>query len=79
MGWITDPKAKAVETLVTEAKMLIAAGRNTFTPTLSGSQLKPGRSGSVGGWVEMIEAIEAEGWVMQFWSVTDTTSGIKTV
>jgi hypothetical protein len=68
MGLFKDVKTG---TLATEAKRAVEEGRTVFAPRLNSPMTSSGFSGSISGWAEMIEAIEAEGWVLAHWAVSD--------
>jgi hypothetical protein len=68
VGFIKDGKINA---LVSEAQRAIVEGRTVFTPRLNTPTMSSGVSGSVSGWAEMIEAVEACGWVLSDWTVTN--------
>lgn len=72
MGFIKDAKANMV---ATEAERARAEGRTVFAPRLNAGASNAGTSGSVSGWAEMIEAIEAAGWAMYHWSVAIDEKG----
>jgi len=59
----------------TQARRAIEEGRTVFTPRLNTPWSHGGQSGSVPGWAEMIEAIEAVGWTMVDWSVSTDEKG----
>lgn len=66
MGWVKDAKA---QTLAAEASRAMAEGRAVFTPMLNTPMTQHTMSGSVAGWAEMIESVEAQGWAMYHWAV----------
>lgn len=68
MGWIKDAKATA---LGDDAQRAYTEGRTTFTARLNTPATSSGTSGPVPGWAEMIEAVEAAGWGLTHWAVTD--------
>ncbi len=72
MGWIKQAKANA---LSEEAARALAEGRTVFAPMLNTPMTHHTMSGSVAGWAEMIEAIEAEGWELEHWSVAADDKG----
>ncbi|GAA1029738.1 MULTISPECIES: hypothetical protein [Amycolatopsis] len=46
-----------------------------FIPRLNTSMTQHGMSGSIAGRAEMIEAVEAQGWQMVEWTVTQDENG----
>ncbi len=72
MGWIKNAKANL---LSEEAARAAAEGRTVFAPMLNTPVTHHTMSGSVAGWAEMIESIEAEGWVLDQWSVAADDKG----
>jgi hypothetical protein len=72
MGFIKQAKSDAV---AKEAQRAIEEGRTVFAPRLNTPMTHPGLSGSIPGWAEMIEAIEAAGWTMVDWSVSTDQKG----
>ncbi len=58
MGWIKNAKANL---LSDEAARAAAEGRTVFAPMLNTPVTHHTMSGSVAGWAEMIESIEAQG------------------
>lgn len=72
MGFVKDAKA---EVLAKEARRAYEEGRTAFAPRLNAPATGHGMTGSVSGWAEMIEAIEAAGWAMYFWSVAVDDKG----
>lgn len=75
MGIIKQSKAN---TLASEAERAYKQGRTVFAPMLNSPMSQSASftvSGSVSGWAEMIEAIEAHGWVLTQWSVAADTKG----
>ncbi|MEV0070945.1 hypothetical protein [Amycolatopsis sp. NPDC050768] len=72
MGFIKQAKADA---LTKEAGRAIAEGRTVFTPRLNTPMMHHTMSGSIAGWAEMIEAVEAQGWQLVEWSVTQDKNG----
>jgi hypothetical protein len=61
--------------LAQEARRAIDEGRTVFVPRLNTPMTQHGLSGSIAGWAEMIEEIEAAGWEMEFWNVSTDTKG----
>jgi hypothetical protein len=61
MGWIKDAKAEA---LSKEAVRAIEEGRTVFVARINVGATHHGMSGSVPGFAEQIEAVEAVGWRM---------------
>jgi len=59
--------------LTTEADRAVAEGRTIFAPRINTPSSSSGLSGSISGWAEMIEAIEARGWVLVHWAVAHDT------
>jgi hypothetical protein len=72
MAWMKDSKAAAISK---EAERAIAEGRTAFTPMLNTPSTRGEQSGSIGGWAEMIEAVEAAGWTLTAWSVAQDNKG----
>ncbi len=72
MGFIKDSKAAAIGA---EARKAIEAGHTVFTPRLNMPGSQPGLTGNIDTWAIMIGQIEAEGWVLQDWSVAMDTKG----
>ncbi|MCW2919143.1 MAG: hypothetical protein JWN52_7211 [Actinomycetia bacterium] len=72
MGWIKDAK---MDMVTKEAQRALQEGRAVFTPKLNTPATHGGLSGSIPGWAEMIEAIEASGWVMAQWAVGNDKQG----
>lgn len=75
MGWIKNAKASL---LTEEAARAKAEGRAVFAPMLNTPLMQSGssnHSGSISGWAEMIEAIEAESWTLTHWSIGSDTKG----
>ncbi len=72
MGWIKNAKANL---LSEEAARAAAEGRTVFAPMLNTPVTHHTMSGSVAGWAEMIESIEAEGWRLDEWSVAADDKG----
>lgn len=75
MGWVKNAKSNMLRE---EAQRAREEGRTVFVPMLNtpmtfSSSATP--SGAVSGWAEMIEAIEAEGWLLTQWSVAADTKG----
>lgn len=66
MGWIKNTKAADI---AKEATRALEEGRTVFTPMLNSPSTNSGMTGSVGGWAEMLEAIEAAGWRLEHWSI----------
>lgn len=67
MGIIKSVKQNMV---ATEAERAVNEGRMVFTPMLNTPASQHTMSGSVAGWAEMIEAVEAKGWRLEQWSVS---------
>jgi len=72
MGFIKDAKANVV---ATEAARAREEGRTVFAPRLNAGSTNAGMTGSVSGWAEMIESIEAAGWALYHWSVSVDQKG----
>ena len=66
MGFMKDAKQNM---LATEAKQAFDQGRTVFAPMLNTPMTGGNFLGSVAGWAEMIEGIEACGWQLTHWSV----------
>jgi hypothetical protein len=66
MGFLKQAKANVV---AQDAERAAREGRTVFTPRLNTPMTHHGMSGVVPDWAEMIEAIEAHGWVLHSWSV----------
>jgi hypothetical protein len=58
MGFLKDVKSAGI---AMEAARAAEEGRTVFAPMLNTPSSNSGLSGSVGGWAEMIESVEAEG------------------
>lgn len=67
MGWGTRT---TTSTLAAEAREAWQQGRTVFAPRLRTPYWAGTITGSVSGWAEMIEAVEACGWVLQHWAVS---------
>jgi hypothetical protein len=61
--------------LATQAARARNEGNVVFAPLLGTPVTQGGLSGSVAGWAEMIQAIEAEGWLLADWTVAIDRSG----
>jgi len=72
VGFIKNAKANMV---AEEAGRAIAEGRTVFVPRLNTPATQHTMSGSIAGWAEMIESIEAQGWQMVDWSVVQDKNG----
>lgn len=72
MGFIKDAKQNMVGA---EAERALSEGRTVFAPMLNTPMTQPTISGSIAGWAEMIETIEAKGWRLDQWSVAHDTKG----
>lgn len=72
MGFIKDMKANVVST---EAARAITEGRTVYAPMLNTPATQSGTSGSVSGWAEMIESIEACGWRLDQWAIAQDSKG----
>jgi hypothetical protein len=72
MGFVKQAKQNMV---ATEAQRALAEGRRYYTPRLNTPMTHGGISGSIPGWAEMIEAVEACGWVLAEWSVACDEKG----
>lgn len=72
MGLIKDVKAG---TIGTEAAKARDKGRGTFAAMLNTPMSQHGMSGGIDDWAVMIDAVEAEGWVLSSWSVAMDTKG----
>ena len=57
-----------------EAQRAYAQGYTIFAGVLT-PNAKAHPSGSVGGWAEQIEAVEAEGWTLYHWAVAPSNDG----
>lgn len=66
MGIFKDAKSDAIGT---EARKAAEAGRTVFTPRLNLPGTHHGMSGDIDTWGLMIQAVEAEGWSLQHWTV----------
>lgn len=66
MGLIKQQKA---DSIATEAQRALAEGRTVFAPKLNTPMLQHSFSGSIAGWAEQIEAVEAQGWALYHWAV----------
>jgi hypothetical protein len=67
MGLFKDVKAS---TIGAEARRAIEVGRRVFTPMLVIPGSKPSMSGAIDDWAVMIDAIEAEGWTLDRFTVS---------
>lgn len=67
MGLFKDVQAS---TLAAEARKAIEAGRCVFTPMLVMPATKPTMSVGIDDWAVMIDAIEAEGWTLDRFTVS---------
>jgi hypothetical protein len=74
MGIIRDTKVNMV---ISDARRAYAEGRRVFAARLNSPNRLDPTSGSVGDWAEMIEAVEAEGWVLSDWAVGDGSKGLS--
>lgn len=72
MGFIKDAKANM---LAQEAQRARQEGRTVFAPKLNTPATHHTISGSIPGWAEMIESVEAAGWQMYHWSVAMDSKG----
>ncbi|MFC4531495.1 hypothetical protein [Sphaerisporangium dianthi] len=72
MGFIKNAK---IDALKQEAHRALEEGRWVFTPRLNTPAFHHDFTGSVSGWAEMIEAIEASGWMLVHWSVSTDQRG----
>lgn len=72
MGFLKDAKANMIGEEAVRAR---AEGRTVFTPKLNTPAGQHGMSGSIGGWAEMIESVEAAGWQLYNWSVAMDEKG----
>lgn len=72
MGLIKNAKQNM---LSTEAQRAAEEGRRYFTPKLNTGMAQHGMSGSISGWAEMIESVEACGWRLSQWSVATDEKG----
>lgn len=70
MGFLKD---SAADRLTSDAARAYAEGRYVFTAKLNSRD--QALSGSISGWAEMIEAIEAAGWALTEWSVATDEKG----
>jgi hypothetical protein len=68
MGMVRNVK---VQTIAKEAARAYGEGHYIFAARLNAPTRLGDMTGSVGDWAEMIEAIEAEGWALANWTVTD--------
>ncbi|WP_029289150.1 hypothetical protein [Cellulomonas sp. HZM] len=72
MGWIKDSKANS---MASDAKNAWDEGAMFFTPLLNMPAFKLGTSGRIKDWEPMLEAIVAQGWVLQHWAVAGDDKG----
>jgi hypothetical protein len=72
MGLINSLKA---DTLGKDAARALQQGRTTFVARINVPVINSGMSQSVSGAAEMIEAVEAEGWLYQDMSWTQDAKG----
>jgi hypothetical protein len=72
VGFIKDTKA---QNLGTEAKRAVEQGRTVFAPKLNTPMSQHNMSGAIAGWAEMVEAVEAQGWRLDQWSVAIDNKG----
>ncbi|WP_036453699.1 hypothetical protein [Mycolicibacterium smegmatis] len=72
MGFIKDAKANMLRE---EAQRAIQQGRTVFVAMLNTPITHHTMSGSVAGWAEMIESVEACGWHLADWSVAMDAKG----
>lgn len=72
MGFIKDAKQNALAAEATRARR---EDGPAFMQMLNTGMTQSGLSGSVSGWAEMIEGIEAAGWALDQWSVSTDTKG----
>lgn len=72
MGIMKQAKA---DSLADEAARARREGRTVFAPMLNTPASHHGMTGAVPGWAEMIEAVEAQGWALYFWSIGQDNKG----
>lgn len=58
------------ETLAEHARRAYQQGHTVFTPFIDTNWKSIRWAAPVGGWAEQIEAIEAEGWHLEHWTVS---------
>ena len=68
-------EAKA-DVLGRHAARAVTEGRSVFVANLNMSMFQVDVNGPIGGWAEMIEAVEREGWTLQSLSMIDSKSGV---
>lgn len=73
MGRLKEAKA---DVLAGHARRAVQEGRTVFVANLNMSMFQIDVNGPIGGWAEMIEAVETEGWVLQSLSMIDSKSGV---
>ena len=69
MGIFGDRRSELVVKAAIEAA---SRGARVFTPVFEWPRGVAGNTFSVDEWADMIAGIEAAGWVLDFWSVTDS-------
>lgn len=73
MGMFKDVKES---TMGADARRAYEAGMFVFAPRLkTGSGTQHTFSGPNASWAEMVEAVEAEGWRLDFWAVCTDEKG----
>jgi hypothetical protein len=72
MGFVKQAK---VHGITKEATRAIEEGRRVFAPKLNTPMTQSGLSGSIAGWAETIEAVEAAGWKLTDWAVAHDSKG----
>jgi hypothetical protein len=72
MGFMKQVK---VDGIIKEAARAVEEGRTVFAPKLNTPATQHSFSGSIAGWAEMIEAVEAAGWTMTEWTVAHDSKG----
>jgi hypothetical protein len=72
MGFLKDAKANL---LGQEARKAVEAGDALFTPFLNTPSSQPGMTGNIRDWSLMIQAVEAEGWRLDQWTVAADNKG----
>lgn len=72
MGMMKTAKA---ESLADDAAKATAAGRRTFAAVLNSPRTRPDMSGGIDDWSQMIDAVEAQGWRLEQWTVGQDGKG----
>lgn len=73
MGKVKEAKA---DVLGQHAARAITEGRTVFVANLNMGMFQVDVNGPIGGWAEMIEAVERQGWFLQSLSMIDSKSGV---